>query len=388
MRILHIVTTMNPEGGGPQEAVRMLLRYSPAGYENEIATLDPPTAPFLPALQLPIHALGTGQSGRLPLLTGWLRANRDRFDGVLLHGLWGYGDMAVRRAIAGHKPYVVFVHGMLDPYFKRAFPAKHAKKWLFWLLNDYWLLRRAFRVLFTTRAERDLAKRSFWLAQWNAKVVPLGAEPPPYEPDIARAAFLRLCPKVAGRRFLLFLGRIDPKKGCDLLIDAFSSVRDLDPDLHLVVAGPGPAEWRSKLMAAAERGGVAGRIHWPGMLKHEAKWGAFVAAEAFILPSHQENFGIAVVESLACGRPVLITHPVNISPDLAADGCALVEPDSPEGIRRLLERWIAASRNEREQLSARALTTFETRYDMRKNAPAIMRVFDELVSSAASVEAR
>jgi glycosyltransferase involved in cell wall biosynthesis len=114
------------------------------------------------------------------------------------------------------------------------------------------------------------------------------------------------------------------------------------------------------------------------MLLGDAKWGAFAACEAFVLPSHQENFGIAVVEAIASARPALLTHPVNIAPDLEAEGCALVDTDTEVGVHHLLTRWLALSSSEREQMSARAYTTFLHHYDMRSNAEAILRVFEQL----------
>ena len=375
MRILHIIDSISPQAGGTTEAVRMLIRYAPPGYSNELATLDEPTASFLDTLPFPVHALGTGgwYSSRL---TSWLKANRERFDGVMVHGLWKYNGLAALRVFAGTKPYVLFPHGMLDPYFKRAFPAKHLKKSAYWLFIETWVLRGAFRVLFTTAAERDLARHTFWPSQWEPMVVALGAERPPYEASVSVPAFLGLCPELEGRRFLLFLGRIDRKKGCDLLIDAFAALRDRDPDLHLVMAGPDSSGWRVELQAAAERGGIASRVRWPGMLEGKAKWGAIEACEAFVLPSHQENFGIAVVEALVCGRPVLISNQINIAPDVVADGCALVESDTLTGTQNLLARWFALSPSERETMSVQARRSFASRYDMRRNAESIFRVFE------------
>jgi glycosyltransferase involved in cell wall biosynthesis len=281
---------------------------------------------------------------------------------------------------------------MLDPYFRRTFPAKHAKKWLYWLPAEYWVLRRARRVLFTTAAERDLAAQSFWLHRWNPMVVPIGSEPPPADTGSLIDAFQARCPELAGQRFLLFLGRINEKKGCDLLVRAFAELSSAHPDLHLVMAGPDPGGWRQRLESLAADCNCAHRIHWPGMLLGDAKWGAFAACEAFMLPSHQENFGVAVVEALASGRPVLLTHPVNISQELEADGCALVEPDTEDGITRLLSRWLALSPEQQTVMAGRARDTFARRYDMRRNAEAILRVFENPQAShpqaAAITEAR
>src|SRR6185312_16437421 len=104
-------------------------------------------------------------------------------------------------------------------------------------------------------------------------------------------------PALGGRGFLLYMGRIHEKKGCDLLLEAFGRLAAVNPDLDLVIAGSGRDGLPSKLKAQAVRFGIASRVHWPGMIRGDLKWGALRACQAFVLPSHQENFGISVVEA-------------------------------------------------------------------------------------------
>ena len=379
MRILHVISSLDPAGGGVAEVVRLLLNYGPEECEQEVVTLDDPASPFLRELGFPVHALGPVRSvySRTDKLIPWLKANRGRFDGVVVHGMWQYCGYAVWRTMGGQVPYVVFPHGMLDPYFKRAFPLKHWKKWLYWLPVEYWVLRGADRVMFTCAAEAELAAQSFWLHRWNPLAVSFGTIPSAGDPSLQREAFSAACPAVRGRRFMLFLGRIDRKKGCDLLMDAFVKLAGRDRELDLVMAGPDPQNWRAELERGAKAAGVAARVHWPGMLQGDAKWGAFHAAEAFVLPSHQENFGIAVAEALACGRPVLLSDKVNIAADIAADGAGWMEPDTAAGTKRLLERWIELPASERRAMGERARECFQRRYDMRENAKTILREFEK-----------
>ena len=383
MRILHVIGTVNPAAGGPTEVVRVLAQFRPQGSEAEVVTLDDPQAEFLGQVGFPVHALGPVGStyGRTPKLLPWLEANRARFDGVVVHGLWQYCTRAVHQAMRGSVPYMVFPHGMLDPYFKRAFPVKHMKKLAYWLAVEYRVLRDAERVLFTTEAEQELAKQSFCLHRWKAEVVPFGTVPPQGDPEQQREAFYAACPGVRGRKFLLFLGRIHPKKGCDMLLDAFVAVARRDSELDLVIAGPDPQNWRAKLEQRAWVAGLEGRVHWPGMLLGAAKWGAFRASEAFILPSHQENFGIAVAEALACGVPVLLSDKVNIAPEIATNGAGLMEPDTPEGTSRLITRWLEMSPTERAQMGQRAADCFARRYDMREGAKAVVGLFEQVRAS-------
>lgn len=388
MRILHIIATLNPEAGGPVESVRLLLSYDYIGYIGEVVTLDDPEAPFLEKIPFPVHALGPASTtyGFNTKLIPWLKSNRHRFDGVVVNGLWQYCGFAAWRALAGKTPYVVFTHGMLDPYFRRTFPLKHVKKWIYWIPAEYRILRDAYRVLFTTSAEKRLAEQSFWLHRWDPHVVPYGANNPPDRPEAELIkAFYERCPQVRGKRFLLFLGRIHRKKGCDMLIEAFGKAACFDPELELIMAGPDQQGWSADLKETAAGAGVADRVHWPGLITGDAKWGAFHAAEAFILPSHQENFGIAVAEALGCATPVLLSDKVNIAEDIAADGAGLMELDTPEGTLNLLRRWIAMHPEKRAAMSDRACECFHRRYDMRENAKAIIRLFESALAGNSQV---
>lgn len=388
MRILHIIGTLNPEAGGPTESVRMLMSYGPIGYTGEVVTLDDPKAPYLKKFDFPIHALGPTRTkyGFNSKLLPWLRANRSRFNGVVVNGLWQYCGYAAWRALAGNTPYVVFTHGMLDPYFKYAFPLKHIKKWLYWVPAEYRILRDAYRVLFTSKAEKRLAGQSFWLHKWNPYVVPYGASGPPGDSASLREAFFETYPRIRDKRFLLFLGRIHRKKGCDLLINAFGRIAHEDPELHLVMAGPDQEHWSSALKVMARSHGIADRVHWPGMLTGTPKWGAFFASEAFVLPSHQENFGIAVAEALGCGTPVLLADKVNIAEDIVEDQAGYMESDTQGGTVNLLRRWIATPPEERSAMSGRATDCFRRRYDMRENAKAIIRLFEIATSNAGDLQ--
>lgn len=379
MRILHIIGTLDPAAGGPSESVRVLLSFGPIGYTGEVVTLDSPNQTFYSDIKFPVHALGPTRStyGYNSKLYKWLVDNRDRFDGVVVNGLWQYCGLAAWLALRGRKPYVVFTHGMLDPYFKKSFPLKHAKKWVYWALAEYWVLRDAYRVLFTTKEESKLAEQSFWLHRWNGTVVPYGANRPPKDGDTLREAFYSEQPAMRGKRFMLFLGRIHRKKGCDMLIESFAQLASLDPQLHLMMAGPDQQGWSAGLKRMVAKAGLNDRVHWPGMIKGDAKWGAFFASEVFILPSHQENFGIAVAEAMACKRAVLLGDKVNIAPEIAEDHAGFMEPDTQAGTDNLIRKWMQMTTMEREAMGEQAYRTFNNRYDMKKNAVTIIRLFED-----------
>jgi len=192
---------------------------------------------------MPVHALGPGRGsyGYAPSFSRWIRKHSANYDAVIVQGLWQYSSFGVWRALRGTAtPYFVFPHGMLDPWFKRTYPRKHFKKLLYWPWAEYRVLRDAAAVLFTSEEERRLARESFSLYRCNEVVVNYGTAAPEIDLAAAREDFFSGFPQLRGRRFLLFLGRLHEKKGCDLLLEAFAARNSsrTDQSLDLVVAGP------------------------------------------------------------------------------------------------------------------------------------------------------
>jgi len=375
-----VIQTLSPSTGGPPEALRHLAgAYGEVGVHVEIVCQDDPDAPYLESFPVPVHATGTQAStyAYSRELLRWLRQNVARFDGVVINGIWTYHGLAAAIAARGRVPYVVLTHGMLDPWFKRQYPLKHIKKYFYWPVQ-YWILRQAETVMFTSTLERDLAPQSFWPNYWKSFVVPYGTGEPPADTGAQSEAFYAKLPQLRRRRYVLFLSRIHEKKGCDLLIEAFARVAPAHPDVDLVIAGPDQVGLQSKLQRMAETLGVARRVHWPGLITDDAKWGALRGCDAFILPSHQENFGVVVAEALACGRPVLISNQVNIWPEIEHEGVGLVAPDTLAGTEELLSRWLALGEAERNAMISRTTEVFRKRYSMRSCAIAIKGLFEQL----------
>ena len=378
MRILHVIPTMNPLGGGPIEGLRQLaVTTMRLGHAVEVASLDGPDASWLHGFPFSVHALGPAKFGYryAANLAPWLRAHAKDYDALIVEGIWQYHGYAVWKALHRTKtPYYVFTHGMLDPWFKHTYPLKHLKKWLYWPWGQYPVLRDAKAVLFTCEEERLLARQSFWLYRANEVVVGYGTARPVGDAEAQRALFFSSYPELKGKRIFLFLSRIHEKKGCDLLIKAFAKIANHYKTLHLVMAGPDQTGWKKDLMALAQELGVAECITWTGMISGDLKWGAFHAAETFILPSHQENFGVVVAEALACGLPVLISNKVNIWREVVMDGAGIVAEDTLDGTVELLEKWLAMNATEQAEMREKTVACFESRFEMGKAAENLIDV--------------
>jgi glycosyltransferase involved in cell wall biosynthesis len=381
LRILHVIRSLNPASGGPSEGVRQITPHMTVlGVTTTVATLDPPDAPWLrdqPFTPIALGPVATGYGYRRGL-PARIRELAREHDVVIIHGLWQYHAFVTWRALRGTGiPYFVYPHGMLDPWFKRTYPFKHLKKWAYWPWADYRVLRDASAVLFTTEQERLLARQSFWLYRARERVVGFGTSAPPVDAERQRETFFQSFPQLRGQRILLFLSRIHPKKGVDLLVEAFAAVAASDPRLQLVIAGPDQLGMQAALQQRARVLGIADRLTWPGMLTGELKWGAFRAAELFCLPSHQENFGIVVAESLACGLPVLIAEPVNICAEVEQAGAGFVHADTIDGTTEALQQWLVIDDAEKQVMRRQALHLFRAKFDFASVAEGLIPILTQ-----------
>ncbi|MBC7955551.1 MAG: glycosyltransferase [Cytophagales bacterium] len=383
MRLLNVIRSVDPASGGMAEGLRQsVLATRAMGHVEEVLTLDAPHEAWVRSFPATTHAIGpaAGLYGHSQQLVPWLRDNAQRYDAVVVHGLWQFHSLAVHRALrAGPVPYFIYPHGMLDPWFKRRYPLKHLKKWLYWPWADYRVLRDAAAVLFTAAEEARLAAQSFWL--YRAKPAVVGYGVALGDPALLGSAeeFAAAWPQTRGKRIALFMSRLHPKKGGDLLIEAFAQIADSAPELHLVMAGPDGSGVRAELEALAERLGVAHRITWTGMLSGSAKWSALKAAEVFVLPSHQENFGIVVVEALAMGVPVLISDKVNIWREIVDGGAGFAASDTAAGTVECLQGWLKLTEAQRSAMKLRAAACYQQHFHM---AAAARRLIDTITPHA------
>jgi glycosyltransferase involved in cell wall biosynthesis len=386
VKLLHVIHSVNPQGGGPIEGIRQLsAALTRAGHAVDVLSLDAPESPGVHDFPLPLFPLGTGRPGYgySAKVLPWLLDHAGGYDFVLVNGLWQYGSFAVWRASRRTRlRYGVFPHGMLDPWFKRRYPLKHLKKLLYWPWAEYRVLRDADAVFFTSDEERLAARDSFRLYRCREEVLGYGIAPPPADLDNPRAVFEQKFPGAPAPKPVLFLGRIHEKKGCDLLLRALGAIvaspENRAAPLHLVMAGPADDPYGRHMRELTRQLGLNARVTWTGMLSGDLKWGAYRAAGAFILPSHQENFGISVVEALACGLPVLISDKVNIWREISSDQAGLVETDDLPGTVRLLRRWAELSPAERDTMSANALACFKNRFHVTAVADRLLEMLEEM----------
>jgi glycosyltransferase involved in cell wall biosynthesis len=383
VRILHVISSIDPASGGPAEGLRQLSHiYNAGGHELNVATLDSPEV--IKQFNFPAPVVGLGPSigiyGYAPRAVPWLKQHVSSYDIVFINCIWQYNAVAAYRALAhSNTPYGVFTHGMLDPYFKKTFPLKHIKKSFYWHMFLQPVLNNADAVLFTCEEEKILARKSFSRYQVRERVLNYGIFAPDLDLAGATAEFLEKWPHLRGKRIAITMGRLHPKKGIDILIEAFAHSLARYPEWELVIAGPDQVGHQVELEALAKQLGVAKRITWAGMISGALKWGALTTAEVFVLPSHQENFGIVVAEALACRLPVIISDKVNIWREINRHRAGLICNDNFESTRTALDQWAGLTNGDIAEMRARSIECFDECFNYNIIAEKVLDVTESII---------
>ncbi len=388
MRILRIIASMDPVNGGPCQGIRNSI---PALYKlgvfNEVLCFDSPVSDFLKKDDFINHAIGPaiGPYAYCGTLQKWLRENISRFDVIIIHGVWLYNSFGSfffwkHYKKKHHKAPRIFLmpHGMLDPYFQKARgrKLKALRNILFWNLIEKKVINGMDGLFFTCAQELLLARETFRSYHPKAEInIGYGIQEPPEFDKMFKNEFLKSCPGVDSRPYWLFLSRIHQKKGVDLLLMSYSKLKRIKDDIpDLVIAGPGIETAYGKSLRTM---GCGNSVHFPGMLEGDQKWGAFYGCETFILPSHQENFGIAVVEAMACRKPVLISNKVNIWREIEQGKGGLVYEDKVESLYTTLEKFLNLSPENKDALGKNALQLFNKQFTVEQASKKMMASLQE-----------
>ena len=356
MRVVHAIATLSATYGGPPKAcLETAQAVAALGHEVSILTTD---LGFPGRLDVPIgQAVNRGGVavhyhpgirpyfwGTSPALVRALRVAIPRADVVHLHSLYFHHTMATARICAQlGVPYLIQPHGALDPYLFRHHRGRK-------LVAEAWFqnaaTRRAAAIQFTTEEERLLAEPHVFSVR--GVVVPIGLNPVDYAELPPRGTFRARYPAIGDRPMTLFLGRLNFKKGIDVLLSAFAEAVDAGSDAHLVLAGPDGGD-RGRIESRIDECGLRSRTTLTGMVVGQDKLALLADADLFALSSWTENFGIAVLEAMACGLPVAISDRVNLWRSVADADAGWVAPMETSAFRDILLEALANPSRLREK---------------------------------------
>jgi glycosyltransferase involved in cell wall biosynthesis len=388
MNILHVIASLAQETGGPAKAVlEMAEAVAGRGHTLTVFTTDfggvPDTLDRLREAGVTVRVFPVEAPRiwkRSPQLAAALADAIPDMDAVHIHSLYLYHDWVAGGLCRRYGvPYIVRPHGSLDPFlYKRHRFRKSVMD--VWFQNR--MLREAAAVHFTTEEEHQLARP--YISGAPGAVVANGINFADYAEVPPEGLLRHRYPQLADSRIVLFLSRLNFKKGLDVLIPAFSEAAKDADDLRLVLAGPDDG-MESRARAWAREYGIEDKTVFTGMLTGSEIQEAYRDAEMFALPSYSENFGIAVVEAMAMGVPVLISDKVNIWREVAGAGAGLVSAPDVDSFADLIAR-AAAPDFDLAGMGAKARELAQRRFDWSEiggDLEALYRSVSEPLAKAA-----
>src|ERR1041384_4905836 len=391
LRVLHVIPSLSQEDGGPSFAMPLIGRaLARAGIKVDVATTEREgeTRVDHDALRVFSFRRQTKFYKVSRPLTKWLSAHVRDYDLVHIHSLFSYSS--VRAAAIAKKngmPYSVRPLGVLNRWGMEN--RRRFLKQVSFRLVERRILQDAAVIHYTSQQERIEAEKAG--VEGSPAVIPIGIDVEQFRelPDASR--FYEKFPQARGRDVVLFLSRLDPKKGLDLLITAFAGLRDRrrmaedrGPETRdgrsplLVIAGAGDERFVASLKRQAESSGVAGEILWTGHLNGSDKLSALAAARMFVLPSYSENFGIAAVEALAAGVSSILSDQVGIASDVKEYEAGLIPTCDARELSSAIERLLLdADFSQRIKVNARRLA--EERFSLEAMSKSLVDMYDRAI---------
>ena len=385
MRVLHVIPGVAPRDGGPSVAIHAMARGVAAlGADVAVVTTNADGDGELPVpvdrdvIEASVtyryfrRSLNGDWKFSLPL-AAWLRHNVRRFDVVHVHALFSYATIpACRLAARAGVPFILRPLGTLDPWSLRQ---KRWKKTPYLRLVERRHLADAAAIHVTSPQEAEaVAALGFGS---KTRLIPLGAELGPE----------RAAPRTAPPLRVLYLSRIHEKKGLPLLLDAVARLLRAHPGaVEVVIAGRGAPEYERAMHAMCDELGIASAVRFVGHVDGAAKARTFDDADVFVLPSHTENFGIAVAEAMAAGLPVVVSDQVGLAESVQAADAGIVVPRDAAAIAGALERLMHDGAA-RERLGRNARALIAERFSWARTSEGLLALYRELATTRAGAMA-
>jgi len=366
IKILSIIDSLELEKGGPSHSlIDLAIANQKNGIQHDILFLGKriknKQKNKINIISLENSILKYGFSLKLIF---WLLKNRKNYDLFIVHGLWQFITLASRFLLRGK--YLVFTHGMLDPYFGTE-KFKTLKKKIYWFLFEKKNLLKAKFVLSNSKKEFHQFKNTFVNTNGiKFKIVNYGLFPKSLDLKISKKKFLKKFPFVKNKKTILYMNRIDPKKGCDLLIKSFAKIKNKRNYL-LLIAGDTNSKYGKEMIKLKNELKQENHIYFLNFLKDQIKWGAYEYSNFSILPSHGDNFGVSIVESLYIKTPVICSNKVGISNYIKKYKAGMVIKNNEQSIISTLKKSFHLNEKKNKKLKENSFKCFNDNFNYSKN---------------------
>lgn len=382
-RVCHVVACVNQAVGGPAFSVTSLAQsLAQQNLKCHLFSLDyPKLGPEIPTIGVIRHSYYAPLPTRLlrgfypRMRTALEQLAATEFDLIHNHGLWMFPNLYARQvAVKYNLPLVISPRGMLESWSLRN---SWYKKLPAWILYERENLKSAQLFHATSAAEAESIRKLGY--RQAIALIPNGVSVPTLDKIPDRELLTRSFPELGNKKWLLFLSRIHPKKGLDNLLYIWRELAVQFPEWHLVIAGPDLIGYQAQLEKLTAELELKTRVTFTGMLSGEYKSAAFGHADLFVLPTHSENFGIVVTESLAYGVPAIVTKEAPWE-DLQHYECGWWVEDDRQALTEALEKGMCLSDRERQAMGQRGQVMVKTKYSWDYVAREMSQVYRWLMT--------
>ena len=376
-RILRIIHTLDPALGGPSNVIwdhsKMLVKY---GYFVDILTSDKINKLKSKNKNKKIKIINRGPSlnkyGINIKLILWLFNNKNKYDYFIIHELWRIYTLLARILLNN---YVVFIHGQLDPFFKKNL-LKKIKKQIYWFFIERKNLIKSNSILLTSENEKKLLNNTYVNTSGiKKKVVKYGLYKSKLEKNKISKAFYEKFKALKNKKFYLFLGRFHEKKGCEIIIDTIYQLKKDFKDFVLMAGPLNGTIYEKKIFSLIKKYELENKIIISDILTGDTKWGAINQSKAMILPSHGENFGVSLIESLSLSKPVITTKKVNIYKEILKYKAGLVSNDTTNSFKKIFSEFDNYNPKKLNKMSINAKKCFDNKFNLNLNTKKIALKF-------------
>lgn len=307
-----------------------------------------------------------------------LRKRFNQFDIIHISEVWSFSAaFASYYSMKFKKPYIVSPRGSLYPY---TFKKKIWKKLPYYHFVTKKILKNASFIQYVTEDEKAQS-HSFLKLKNKPIVVPSGIDFSEFSVLPEKDELKRQFPFLNNKKVILFLGRINWIKGLDILIESFKELARTRGDLHLLIAGEDLGDGYKEVVKdwiKEKESGIENMVTFTGLLKGKDKLMAYTGSDIFVLPSYSENFGMVVIEAMACGVPVVISDKVGLSNDVKKCDAGIVTSTDAEKITEILKKLLDDDEL-KKKLSEKG-KKFAQRYNIDNIANMMIGVYNEMLN--------
>jgi len=382
MKVLHIAASLSSKWGGPTRVIIGLTEalskkgvkvsiFAPTA-ENEKGFLEKPEGVNIRLFRKSFPSkFWTSYS---PGLAKALREEAFDFDLFHIHEIWHHPHFAAYQAARfARKCFVITIHGSLEPW---CLNHKAFKKKIYSMLIQRKILREASALHAITGEEvRNIAK---FVGNKNVLLIPNGLNLEEFENFSYREQIDELYPDIRGKKIILFLGRLHPKKGLDILAKAFQLILKQRDDIQLLIVGPDSNGYKEEIVKILKAENAIVNVTFTGMLRGDDKLAALSRADIFVLPSYSEGFSISILEAMACGLPVVVTKECNF-PEVEEIGAGkVIDPDAGQLSEALIE--LLENQELCKEMGKRGKRLIQQKYTWDKVADKMIIAYEEILA--------